>query len=91
MIVHKLLPFDERKDQRDLQEISQRLMEAANTIAGSSLEQTTWLRRNVSVKINASQISESDADGKGTQFFFSNVLVLSSTDLFSIIMLTEEI
>ena len=42
VIVHKLLPFDERKDQRDLQEISQRLMEAANTIAGSSLEQTTW-------------------------------------------------
>nr|XP_054753790.1 protein dopey-1-like [Lytechinus pictus] len=61
-IVHKLLPFEERKDQRDLQEISQRLMEAANTIAGSSLEQTTWLRRNVSVKINASHISESDAD-----------------------------
>lgn len=70
VIVHKLLPFDERKDQRDLQEISQRLMEAANTIAGSSLEQTTWLRRNVSVKINASQISESDADGKGTKIFF---------------------
>ena len=65
-IVHKLAPFDERKDQRDVQEISQRLLEAVNTIAGSSLEQSTWLRRNVSVKINASQkqlVSESDADG----------------------------
>ncbi|XP_071478733.1 protein DOP1A-like [Diadema antillarum] len=64
-IVHKLLPFEERKDQRDLQEISQRLLEACNTIAGSSLEQTTWLRRNVSVKINAAHeqmVSESEAD-----------------------------
>ena len=33
-----------------LQEISQRLLEAISTIAGSSLEQTTWLRKNYAVK-----------------------------------------
>ena len=33
-----------------LQEISQRLLEAISSIAGSSLEQTTWLRKNYAVK-----------------------------------------
>ena len=61
-IIHKLSPFDERKDQRELQEICQRLIEACNLIAGSSLEQTTWLRRNVSVKIQEEQIAESDGE-----------------------------
>ncbi|XP_071956743.1 protein DOP1A-like isoform X2 [Antedon mediterranea] len=48
--VHRAPPFEERKDIRDLQDITQKLIEACNLIAGSSLEPTTWLRRNVSVK-----------------------------------------
>ncbi|XP_033095946.1 protein dopey-1-like isoform X2 [Anneissia japonica] len=48
--VHRAPPFEERKDIRDLQDITQKLIEACNVIAGSSLEPTTWLRRNVSVK-----------------------------------------
>ncbi|XP_071819814.1 protein DOP1A-like isoform X3 [Apostichopus japonicus] len=51
-IVHKVYPFGERKDQRDLQEMCQKLVDACNVIAGSSLEQTTWLRRNMTVKFS---------------------------------------
>lgn len=33
-----------------IQEITQKLLEACGEIAGASLEQTTWLRRNLAVK-----------------------------------------
>jgi len=42
--------FDERKDQKDLQEICQKLLEACSEIAGSSLEQRTFFGRNLAVK-----------------------------------------
>lgn len=42
--------LEDKKDQRDLQDIAQRLVEVCTTIAGAGLEQTTWLRRNMAVK-----------------------------------------
>ncbi|XP_055704416.1 protein dopey-1 homolog isoform X2 [Phlebotomus papatasi] len=44
------LPFQDKKDQRDLHDITSRLVEALSTVAGACLEQTTWLRRNLAVK-----------------------------------------
>ncbi|XP_060598596.1 protein dopey-1-like isoform X2 [Ruditapes philippinarum] len=38
------------KKKREIQEIAQKLLEAVSNIAGSSLEQTTWLRKNYAVK-----------------------------------------
>ncbi|XP_067674328.1 protein dopey-1-like isoform X1 [Haliotis asinina] len=48
--VQKTPTMEEKKNQKDLQEITQKVLEAVGTIAGSSLEQTTWLRRNLAVK-----------------------------------------
>lgn len=42
--------LESKKDQRDLQDVTHKIVEAIGTIAGSSLEQTTWLRRNLEVK-----------------------------------------
>ncbi|XP_063168711.1 protein dopey-1 [Candoia aspera] len=42
--------LDNKKDQRDLQDITHKIVDAIGAIAGSSLEQTTWLRRNLEVK-----------------------------------------
>ncbi|XP_041109188.1 protein dopey-1-like isoform X1 [Polyodon spathula] len=42
--------LENKKDQRDLQDVTHKVVEAIGTIAGSSLEQTTWLRRNLEVK-----------------------------------------
>ncbi|XP_072437220.1 protein DOP1A isoform X3 [Chiloscyllium punctatum] len=42
--------LENKKDQRDLQDITHKIVEAVGNIAGSSLEQTTWLRRNLEVK-----------------------------------------
>lgn len=33
-----------------LQEVTQKILEAVGTVAGSSLEQTSWLSRNLEVK-----------------------------------------
>lgn len=46
-----------------LQEITQRILEAVGTIAGSSLEQTSWLSRNLEVKAQPQvSLEESDAE-----------------------------
>uniref|UniRef100_H3CN39 DOP1 leucine zipper like protein A n=1 Tax=Tetraodon nigroviridis TaxID=99883 RepID=H3CN39_TETNG len=42
--------LESKKDQRELQDVTHKVVEAIVTIAGSSLEQTTWLRRNLEVK-----------------------------------------
>lgn len=44
------MPFQDKKDLRDLHDITSRLVDAISIIAGSCLEQTTWLRRNLAVK-----------------------------------------
>lgn len=44
------MPFQDRKDLRDLHDVSSRLVEALSNVAGARLEQTTWLRRNFTVK-----------------------------------------
>ncbi|KAG5676729.1 hypothetical protein PVAND_006540 [Polypedilum vanderplanki] len=50
-IVKECSPFDRRdkKDIRDLHDIITRLIDIISNIAGSCLEQTTWLRRNLAV------------------------------------------
>lgn len=42
--------FQDRKDLRDLHDVTSRLVEALSNVAGARLEQTTWLRRNFTVK-----------------------------------------
>uniref|UniRef100_A0AAR2JTL5 Dopey N-terminal domain-containing protein n=1 Tax=Pygocentrus nattereri TaxID=42514 RepID=A0AAR2JTL5_PYGNA len=42
--------LESKKDQRELQDVTHKIVEAIVTVAGSSLEQTTWLRRNLEVK-----------------------------------------
>ncbi|XP_051869745.1 protein dopey-2 isoform X2 [Pristis pectinata] len=42
--------LENKKDQRDLQEVAQKIIEAVGNVVGSSLEQTSWLSRNLEVK-----------------------------------------
>ncbi|OQR69932.1 protein dopey-1-like, partial [Tropilaelaps mercedesae] len=53
--VQKAPLIEERKDQKDLQEIAQKLIENISSIASASLEQTTWLRRTLAVKSGVQQ------------------------------------
>ncbi|NXT00800.1 DOP2 protein, partial [Jacana jacana] len=42
--------LENKKDQKDLQEVTQKILDSVGTVAGSSLEQTSWLSRNLEVK-----------------------------------------
>ncbi|XP_068403142.1 protein dopey-2 isoform X2 [Eschrichtius robustus] len=53
--------LENKKDQKDLQEVTQKILEAVGNIAGSSLEQTSWLSRNLEVKAQP-QISLEESD-----------------------------
>ncbi|XP_052808898.1 protein dopey-1-like isoform X3 [Mya arenaria] len=48
--VQKTPAMVEKRNQREVQELAQRLLEGVANIAGLSLEQTTWLRKNYAVK-----------------------------------------
>ncbi|XP_061697346.1 protein dopey-2 isoform X2 [Syngnathoides biaculeatus] len=59
-VVNRLPNMDNKKDTRDLQEVTQRILEAVGGIAGSSLEQTSWLSRSLEVKVQPQVCSEMD-------------------------------
>ena len=44
------------------QDITQKLLDSVSLIAGSSLEQTTWLRRNLAVKPGPQNHHKTDVD-----------------------------
>ncbi|XP_046668094.1 protein dopey-1 homolog isoform X3 [Homalodisca vitripennis] len=48
--VNRCPALADKKDVRDLQDITAKLVESCSQIAGANLEQTTWLRRNLAVK-----------------------------------------
>nr|CUU99408.1 hypothetical transcript [Hymenolepis microstoma] len=52
-IIVTLANKDEKRDQKDLQDLCQRLMEATASIAGTALEQATWFRRGLQVRSSA--------------------------------------
>ncbi|XP_028938040.1 protein dopey-2 isoform X2 [Ornithorhynchus anatinus] len=55
--------LENKKDQKDLQEVTQKILEAVGNVAGSSLEQTSWLSRNLEVKAQPQiTVDESDAE-----------------------------
>lgn len=62
--VQKCPPMQEKKDIRDLQDISAKLVESCSQIAGACLEQTTWLRRNLAVRENVFGITDGSSEGK---------------------------
>ncbi|UYV67369.1 DOPEY1 [Cordylochernes scorpioides] len=54
--------LEDKKDQKDLQDIAQKLIEACLSAAGASLEQTTWPWRNISVRA----VPEAGSGGDGS-------------------------
>uniref|UniRef100_A0A3Q2YLX1 DOP1 leucine zipper like protein B n=1 Tax=Hippocampus comes TaxID=109280 RepID=A0A3Q2YLX1_HIPCM len=60
-VVNRLTNLDNKKDTRDLQqEVTQRILEVVGGIAGSSLEQTSWLSRSLEVKVQPQVCPETD-------------------------------
>lgn len=64
--VQKTPVMAEKRNQKEVQELAQKLLEAVSNIAGASLEQTTWLRKNYAVKPGLQQ-SEDPETEEGNQ------------------------
>ncbi|XP_062956774.1 protein dopey-2 isoform X2 [Cynocephalus volans] len=72
--------LESKKDQKDLQEITQKVLEAVGNIAGSSLEQTSWLSRNLEVKAQPQvSLEESDAEEDLYDTATASAMVSAST------------
>ncbi|XP_012276640.1 protein dopey-1 homolog isoform X2 [Orussus abietinus] len=61
--IQKCPPMLEKKDIRDLQDISAKLVESCSQIAGACLEQTNWLRRNLAVREDVFEVADGSAEG----------------------------
>ncbi|KAJ8282271.1 hypothetical protein COCON_G00047900 [Conger conger] len=48
--VNRVPNLDNKRDTKDIQEVTQRVLEMVGGVAGSSLEQTSWLSRSLEVK-----------------------------------------
>ncbi|XP_064183737.1 protein dopey-2 [Anguilla rostrata] len=48
--VNRVPNMDNKRDTKDIQEVTQRVLEMVGGVAGSSLEQTSWLSRSLEVK-----------------------------------------
>ncbi|CAF3354247.1 unnamed protein product [Rotaria sp. Silwood1] len=57
----------ERRDLKDLQDITMRVLDNCNTIVASSLEQTTWLRKNLQVRVAQPDNQSTKSSSTGSQ------------------------
>ncbi|KAM3837699.1 protein DOP1B isoform 2-T2 [Vipera latastei] len=81
---------ENKKNQKDLQDVTQKILEAVGNIAASSLEQTSWLSRNLEVKAQ-SQISLEDSSVDNNlqdHSTVSSVVSASAPSIYSVQALT---
>ncbi|KFP25506.1 Protein dopey-2, partial [Colius striatus] len=78
--------LENKKDQKDLQEVTQKILEAVGTVAGSSLEQTSWLSRNLEVKAQPQILPDdfSIEDVKDTSLAPSSMVSASAPSIYSV-------
>ncbi|XP_044298360.1 protein dopey-2 [Varanus komodoensis] len=78
---------ENKKDQKDLQEVTQKILEAVGNVAGSSLEQTSWLSRNLEVKAQPQiSLDESNAEDDlcDTSAIPSSMVSASAPSMYSV-------
>ncbi|NXI28831.1 DOP2 protein, partial [Sterrhoptilus dennistouni] len=78
--------LENKKDQKDLQEVTQKILEAVGTVAGSSLEQTSWLSRNLEVKAQPQILPDefSVEDVNDTSVAPSSMVSASAPSIYSV-------
>ncbi|XP_034479479.1 protein dopey-1 homolog [Drosophila innubila] len=59
------MPFPDKKEVRELHDVTARLVESLSSVAGACLEQTTWLRRNLAVKEDTDGHAKDNSLGGG--------------------------
>ncbi|XP_056647831.1 protein dopey-1 homolog [Diorhabda sublineata] len=85
-IMIKCCPLEEKKDQKDLQDVTAKLIDCVSQVCGSCLEQTTWLRRNFAVK---EQDEDCGQDSNIISGSHSDIFVNSSHSVQAQLLLSE--
>ncbi|NXC46418.1 DOP2 protein, partial [Penelope pileata] len=78
--------LENKKDQKDLQEVTQKILEAVGNVAGSSLEQTSWLSRNLEVKAQPQVLPDefNTEDVNDTSVAPSSMVSASAPSIYSV-------
>ncbi|XP_071529639.1 protein DOP1A isoform X2 [Panulirus ornatus] len=88
--VQRAPPLQEKKDIKELQEVSSKLLDCCSNIAGSGLEQTTWLRRNLTVKTENTEKKEGVNDESAYSVAALSVLAELLAPLLDVLYVSEE-
>ncbi|CAL4117004.1 unnamed protein product, partial [Meganyctiphanes norvegica] len=88
--VQRAPPLEEKKDIKELQEVTGRLLESCSNIAGSCLEATTWLRRNLTVKTDAVDKKDDIKDASRYSVAALSVLAELLAPLLDVLYVSEE-
>ncbi|XP_045130850.1 protein dopey-1 homolog isoform X4 [Portunus trituberculatus] len=88
--VQRAPPLQEKKDVKELQEVSSKLLESCSNIAGSGLEPTTWLRRNLTVKAEHPEKKEGVNDAPVYSVAALSVLAELLAPLLDVLYVSEE-
>ncbi|XP_069985648.1 protein DOP1A isoform X2 [Penaeus vannamei] len=80
----------EKKDMKELQEVSGKLLECCSSIAGSCLEATTWLRRNLTVKTDTTEKKDGMNDASAYSVAALSVLAELLAPLLDVLYVSEE-
>ncbi|KAK4314041.1 hypothetical protein Pmani_014660 [Petrolisthes manimaculis] len=88
--VQRAPSLQEKKDVKELQEVSSKLLESVSNIAGSGLEPTTWLRRNLTVKVENTERKEGSHDASVYSVAALSVLAELLAPLLDVLYMSEE-
>ncbi|XP_066988498.1 protein dopey-1 homolog isoform X3 [Macrobrachium rosenbergii] len=88
--VQRAAPLQEKKDIKELQEVSGKLLESCSNIAGSCLEATTWLRRNLTVKTDSTDKKDGVNDAVSYSVAALSVLAELLAPLLDVLYVSEE-
>ncbi|XP_042221570.1 protein dopey-1 homolog isoform X2 [Homarus americanus] len=88
--VQRAPPLQEKKDIKELQEVSSKLLESCSNIAGSGLEPTTWLRRNLTVRTENLEKKEGINDPSAYSVSALSVLAELLAPLLDVLYVSEE-
>ncbi|XP_064098626.1 protein dopey-1 homolog [Macrobrachium nipponense] len=88
--VQRAAPLQEKKDIKELQEVSGKLLESCSNIAGSCLEATTWLRRNLTVKTESADKKDGVNDAVSYSVAALSVLAELLAPLLDVLYVSEE-
>ena len=74
--------LEDRRDQKELQDVAQKLVDTCTNVAGAGLSQSRWLRRNLEVRpgIQHDSVHDDETDGESNESSRPTGVVRDATD-----------